>query len=245
MFGSIQLNGPNWVFDFYVARINPDGEFLWVNEVPESTDISGDASIGKLNNCNIDSENNICVTGFIRGEVDWGNGMVTTSTDIGYDLLVVKYNDEGEVIMTKYGGGIGFDKAISGVIDSNDNIYVAGFGFDTIAFDDLETYYDGYYPFLIKLNNENIVTNVQNLESNNSLQIFPNPVSNIVNIKLNGIKEALRLLHLLDVNGSVLKEVESLNSNIEIDLSQFASGIYFIKIQTIENNVYRQKIVKL
>lgn len=246
MFDSITANGPGWVFDYFVAKLNADGEFQWVAEVPESTVIAGDANLGKLNRSMIDSDNNLCINGFIRGNIDWGNGIITTSTNIGYDLLVLKYNPEGEVVFAKYGGGESFDKAISGAIDSDDNIYIAGFGFDSIAFDDLEIYYEGYYPFLLKLNVDNVATSTQSFESSNQPLVYPNPVSGIVNVKLEKNSNDIRFIHLLDINGSVLKEVKTLNkSSVEIDISQFASGIYFLNIQMTNNDVYRQKIVKL
>lgn len=243
MFGSIPVNGPDWVYDYFVAKLNAQGEFDWVAEVPEATVIAGDASIGKLDNCNLDSENNLILTGFIRGNIDWGNGMITESTNIGYDLLVVKYNPDGEVIMTKHGGGESYDKAISSIIDSDDNLYIAGFGYDSTKFDEVKTYYEGYYPFLLKLKNENITTGLQTNEIANSIKVYPNPISDIVNIK---IDEAINSLELMNVNGSVL---EVFNSNakttIQIDLSKYRSGVYFLKIQTIDNNFYRQKILKI
>jgi hypothetical protein len=72
-----------------VAKLNGNGEFEWVNKIPESTPITGDGAVGRLKNCAVDSENNIYIGGFIRGSLDWGNGMMTNSTNISYDLLVV------------------------------------------------------------------------------------------------------------------------------------------------------------
>lgn len=246
MFGSIPTNGPNWVFDFFVAKLNADGEFEWVAEVPESTVISGDASIGKLNSSLIDSDNNLCISGFIRGNIDWGNDIVTTSTNISYDLLLLKYNPEGEVIMAKYGGGESFDKAISCNIDSNDNLYIAGYGYDSTTFDNLEAYHEGYYPFLLKLNNENTSTGLQINEQLNPLSVYPNPVSDFVNIELVKTSGEIRFIHLRDLNGSVLENIESTGKSIlEIDLSQYQSGVYFIDIYTLNKDHYTQKIIKL
>lgn len=246
MFGSMPAFGPDWVYDYFVAKLNAQGEFEWVAEVPEPTVIAGDASIGKMDNCNLDSEGNLTLTGFIRGDIDWGNGMVTESTNIGYDLLVVKYNPEGEVILEKFGGGESYDKAISSSIDTNDNIYIAGFGYDSTRFDDVETYYEGYYPFLLKLNNESITTGTQTTAYASSVKVYPNPVSDIVTVNMGKIDEAINSIQLLNINGSVLEVYESFAKKMtQIDLSQYMSGVYFLKIETIDNKYYRQKILKL
>lgn len=246
IFGSIPVNGPDWVYDYFVAKLNTLGEFEWVAEVPEATVIAGDASIGKMENCSLDSENNLTLTGFIRGSIDWGNGMVTESTNVGYDLLVVKYNTEGEVIMEKHGGGESFDKAISSTLDSDGNLYIAGFGYDSTKFDDIETYYESYYPFLLKLNNENVSTGIQNNTISNLLRVYPNPVSEVVSIDTDKIYGELSIIQLVDINGSVLENMRAFGkSRIQIDLSQYGSGVYFLKIETIDNNYYQQKILKL
>lgn len=245
-FGTIHANGPNWVYDFFVAKLNSEGEFEWVAEVPESDTIAGDAARSKFNSFQIDSENNIYLTGFIRGDIDWGNGMVTNSTNIGYDLMVLKYNTDGDVIMTKFGGGESFDKTISSSIDLNDNLYIAGYGFDSTAFDNVETYHEGYYPFLLKLNNENINTGITMNEQVNSIQVYPNPVKDIVSIKLDKSIEESFTMRLQNMNGAVIKEITLSNtSEITIDMSEYLSGVYFLIMHSSTSEHSPHKIIKL
>jgi len=246
MFGNIMVNGPDWVFDYFVAKLNADGDFVWVNEVPDMDTIAGDASVGKFNSCTIDSENNLCMTGFIRGDIDWGNGMVTTSTNIGYDLLVVKYNEDGDIILTKTGGGESYDKAISSAIGPSDDLYIAGYGFDSISFDTLETYFDGYYPFLVKLNSGDIATGVTNDFSEEIIHVYPNPVSDILSVDLNKFETDQFQLWIQDINGAILTKIESRkNDNLQIDFSHYESGIYFLSIFSEGENFQRNKIIKL
>lgn len=87
--------------------------------------------------------------------------MVTNSTNIGYDLLVVKYNTQGELTMAKHGGGESFDKAISSAISPSGDIYITGYGYNTTTFDTVVTNFDGFYPFLVKLNMDDVATGLQ------------------------------------------------------------------------------------
>ncbi len=68
--------------------------------------------------------------------------------------------------------------------------------------------------------------------------VYPNPTSDILNIKIQNFD--IEKVVLYDLTGNHLKEF---NSN-EIDLSNFKSGIYLIKIYTTSNSVINSKIIK-
>lgn len=75
---------------------------------------------------------------------------------------------------------------------------------------------------------ENVFVGVSDVETYH-LSIFPNPASDLVTIDL-GSASGIDLIHLFDVSGRELKSVAVGNAaSIEIDLSAFASGIYFIR----------------
>ena len=70
---------------------------------------------------------------------------------------------------------------------------------------------------------------------NAKVSLYPNPVTNVLNIEAEGIQE----VNVLDVNGrTVLTE----NSN-RIDMSTLANGVYFVRVITAEG-VSTQKIAK-
>ena len=68
----------------------------------------------------IDSTNNIYLTGFTRGALD-GNTHYG-----GEDIFIVKYNSNGSKQWTKQLGTSLNDSGWGIVVDSSDNIYVAG-----------------------------------------------------------------------------------------------------------------------
>ena len=118
-FGNIQASGPDWVYDFFLTKLNADGEFLWLVEVPDD-DYLGDAFVGKLSFLDIDADNNVYVSGFIRGTIDWGNGVISTG-DMYCDLLLLKFSGDGVIQWSKSGGSSSFVKSIALSIDASGN----------------------------------------------------------------------------------------------------------------------------
>jgi len=71
-----------------------------------------------------------------------------------------------------------------------------------------------------------------------NLAIYPNPTSNLVTIT----SEGLFVYSLVGVNGAVLVTKKSINQ-AQLDLSEFADGIYFLEIQS-ENGSETVKLLK-
>jgi hypothetical protein len=84
------------------------------------------------------------------------------------------------------------------------------------------------------LNDENII-------------VYPSPIIHEVNISFAGISEDNFRLSIFDISGKLLfeRKVELLSNNrIEtINISNFAGGVYFVKIQGLLS-VVTKKVVK-
>lgn len=77
------------------------------------------------------------------------------------------------------------------------------------------------------------------------INVFPNPTLDFITISLDDIKCEFFLTSLLDINGAVIKEFpQSAITRQEIDLSQLRKGVYFLKVETCNNKIYRRKILK-
>ena len=85
-----------------------------------------------------------------------------------------------------------------------------------------------------------IYSNIYNL-LNNGISIYPNPTNGIINIEFadNNIQQII----ISDITGKTIAEKNNIQQNKTIDLSNFESGIYIIKIQT-DNEIFTTKIVK-
>lgn len=81
------------------------------------------------------------------------------------------------------------------------------------------------------------VTSVNEENYKNSINIYPNPTSNIVNVDMQNISE-IRVFNAL---GNEML----ITSNSSIDISSLPKGLYFLKIIDIHGKQYLEKFVKV
>ena len=62
-----------------------------------------------------------------------------------------------------------------------------------------------------------------------ALRIFPNPANTTVTLNLEGFEGEV-LVEVVDMNGKCISELRTPNSELQIDLRQFAQGAYFIRV---------------
>lgn len=77
-----------------------------------------------------------------------------------------------------------------------------------------------------------------------SVNLFPNPCSELLNIQF--AEGNIASLKILDVNGKTILEKQQLNtvSRTEIDLSEFAAGVYFVQLTGTDGSVVKRKIIR-
>lgn len=91
---------------------------------------------------------------------------------------------------------------------------------------------------IYKPNSSLSVTNVQDALS---LQMYPNPTDNIININA---KEKIKKISFYDVAGKLITSENYDNQNIIINTSILSKGIYFVKIESINGFESIKKLVK-
>ncbi len=89
----------------------------------------------------------------------------------------------------------------------------------------------------------NIITKVVDPVLSEKVKVFPNPVYDMLNIDLGDLKG--QTLELYDVLGNrvIYQELQS-DQMINLNVNQFVSGMYFLKIQTDQGIVSKRIIVK-
>lgn len=89
------------------------------------------------------------------------------------------------------------------------------------------------------LNLYNSTLSNNNFDNNTKINIYPNPVNEILN--LSNI-ETIEKLTIYDVTGKNVLEIKDI-SNHQIDVSSLEKGVYFIDIKT-QNGSFKEKFVK-
>ena len=77
-------------------------------------------------------------------------------------------------------------------------------------------------------------------QSANDINIYPNPTNGLVNVKV----EDMTRISVVNTMGQVVYDKDVDNENETIDMTQYESGVYMLKITT-ENGIAVKKIMKL
>ena len=91
-----------------------------------------------------------------------------------------------------------------------------------------------------------IETGINDHNLNTSMNVYPNPTSDKVNVQLTEYESQSNNMEiqLFDIYGKLLQTVPASNENLQINLSSYAQGVYFIKA-VVEGNVLAvRKVVK-
>jgi hypothetical protein len=85
------------------------------------------------------------------------------------------------------------------------------------------------------------------LQDNLTINVYPNPVTNYVNIKFNASVLQSYHVSIFDVNGRILKKQKlSINSSeTQIKMDDLANGIYYLNVkQDNSNKIITYKLIK-
>ncbi len=240
LFDTIQVNGPAWAYDFFLARLDAQGNFLWVTECPET--LTGDASVSNMRFLDTDPEGNPVMLGFTRGLVDWGNGVVSDVTGNYQDLLIWNFNSDRSVNWVKTAGGQVYDLPHSISVSGEGKAYIAGVISGEVIFDSIviETP-DGVDPFLASLDLD-IISGISTPDKGEDLMIYPNPASGVINVFNKGNWEVYTIQNS---SGKIIYSGNLDDRNGTIDISGLPAGLYFLRLQKQDGSGSTKKLLKL
>ncbi len=110
--------------DMFVVKYNSAGDVIWAKSAGGIN--TGDVADGVA----VDKNGNIYVAGSFTDSASYDAQKVYSNGAI--DASLIKYDQNGNVVWVKTGGGIGEDKAKAVALDDDGNIYVTGY-FDSLA----------------------------------------------------------------------------------------------------------------
>lgn len=224
-FDDIEIEGPLDGFeDFFLARLNSDGEYQWVREVNGE----GKVNLGFRNYLSIDPAGNVYLAGSTHGNINWGNGVVTSTSGFMNDAFVVKYNSDGIAQFAKTAAGSWDDRFDGIAINSEGGLYVTGIGAGTIKLDNIEHSHPEFddYPFISKIS-LNALGNVDNKTIN--AMVYPSPTDGLVTIC--GI-ENIEEIDIYNTLGQRVKSIRNPENNT-LDFSTLPQGAYLLIINRL------------
>lgn len=87
----------------------------------------------------------------------------------------------------------------------------------------------------------NVVVGMKHEQENSSINVYPNPANDILNINFEG--EIPEFIEILTADGRQIDIVESINSNMKFELNNLTSGLYFVRFG-FKDKVINQKFIK-
>jgi len=257
-FGNFTANGPQWVYDFFVTKIDPDGNYLWLNEIPPGNNTSGDGTIGNSNFLSCSNDGFTFITGFYRGQIDFGNGIILSPIH-GNDIFVISYDPDGTVMWAKAAGGETYNNGCGIVTDNNGSCYVSGVVSQNAVFDTISITGEYMNLFIAKLTFGNPV-NVENQLTGftpnvySLMQNYPNPFNPTTKIKftvpvtLSEVEGSFVTLKVYDVLGNtvatLVNEVKPAGTyEVNFNANGLASGLYFYTLNAGEYSQTKKMIL--
>jgi hypothetical protein len=236
-FDTVMLQGPSWVDDFFLVKMNPQGHALWGREVPQV--LTGDATTGPLDIIKIMPDNTVTIAGVTRGMIDWGSGVITDVGSVNINTWVINYDGNGTPQWAKTGGSPAY--ADTRCIDMNQDgdIFITGVSHDTSHFDALTLYEQTfYYPFIVKLETD-IPSGIHNQTVSRDFNVLPNPAGDYISLSPKDL--VIDRVDIIDMNGrTVLQFHDGGNMNISL----LVPGIYYVKVQFADGSSRGAKMVK-
>lgn len=187
-------------------------------------------------------------------EVLWSNGAISLSiSDLAQGWYQLQLTDDKGCVLTD-SFEVSFSKTLPEIVMVGDSLMTTAIGtyqwFENgNPIDSARDFYiipqqSGLYQVEVtdvddcKLLSAVYELNISSLKGNNSIetfQLYPNPFSGSVTIKLSkNISSERGNIRVFDLNGRVVLEEKKRNLNIPISLKKLSTGIYFIELSIDE-----------
>ncbi len=120
-FGSTTLTNTSSSFDMFIVKYDPSGNVLWAKS-------AGGNDTDWASSITTDASGNIIVVGVFSSPITFGSTTLTSPTT-SFDMFIVKYDTDGNVLWAKSAGGNSLNLATYVDVDASGNILISGYFF--------------------------------------------------------------------------------------------------------------------
>lgn len=228
--GDIEFNGPNWVNSVFIAKLDSSGQFLWGAEsAPSGGPITGDMSRSKGPCVAVDAADNPYLFGNLRGMVDWGNGVVSDGLTLGArTMTIVSFSSDGIAQWAAASTPTGFfhnAQTITAMAEE-DAIHFSGQLQGQFMFPPLTAGANGIQSAMVGRIG-GLSTSVREATDTSGIAVWPNPVSDALNVEVNGAHP--QRVHLFNSAGQRVRSLTLRTGHNAIGLHGLAPGLYLLR----------------
>ena len=155
-----------------------------------------------------------------------------------YRILLMKTDSNGDSLWSREFMGLGLNQARQ-VIETSDG------GFAIIGTTTDQSTNDTYFYFIKTDSTGSLITGTNgNLSNPLSIEIYPNPSRDFVNVNIsNAAADPNCHVELMDVCGSLLKQEDIIRQQNRISIQNIAWGIYYLRITDSRGNSVTRKLI--
>lgn len=233
------VNGLNQVsegeFDAFLIQADLQGNTHWIQQV-------GGLDDSKAFDLATTSDGRIYLAGYFEGTAKWANDSFSSRTPrhVPSDVFISEYDSNGNYIAVQTFQGAMTDFA-TGIAVLDSNFYVAGVCQDSIYFDSvLEISQALSTDIFIAKYHKSRYTNIALINALTfKVQLYPNPSSGLVHLNFE-LKEVKAIdISLYNNLGQLVAKIfksnqASAQQNICFSTEQLTNGLYYINVQTKE-----------
>jgi acetyl-CoA carboxylase carboxyl transferase subunit beta len=161
---------------------------------------------------------------------------------------------DDELLLTTYYLDADNDNYGNAFIDTTSClIEIAGYVFDSTDCDDSNPL---IYPDATEIANnlddncndliDEGLVGINNLTYENAITIYPNPANDKITISLNTqlTNQHINQITITDLSGKIVSQLNNELTEVEIDVSNYASGIYFVKVNINDEQSIQKLIIE-
>ncbi|MBK9175194.1 MAG: hypothetical protein IPM46_02420 [Flavobacteriales bacterium] len=228
--GSISFGGPNWLYDVFLTKLDSTGQFLWGREsAPGSGVITGDMHRAKGPCVTVDVNDRPYLMGTLRGQVDWGNGVVSDGLTLGAQTItIVSFSPDGTPQWEATSTPTGFCQAQTlTAMAEEDALHFAAHITSQLTFNPHTTNVGGMQAAMVGRIG-GLSTGVEPATAPQMLSTWPNPATDLLFIEwagggaipgelINGVGQRVRSFRLVAGRNAV-------------DVGGLAEGLYLVRL---------------
>jgi hypothetical protein len=227
--GSVHFNGPNWVYDAFLTKLDSTGQFLWGAEsAPPGGTITGDMYRAKGPCIAVDASDNVYLIGTLRGIVDWGSGVVSTGIIGDQTMSIVAFTPGGApqwAATSAPTGSFSEARTLTAMAELN-TVHFAGHINTDFTFPPQSTNIGGAQAAMVgRL--VGISTGVHDVLMEQGLALWPSPATDVLYIELDGT--VTQPAALLNSAGQVVRSLMLFPGRNTLDVGALASGLYLLR----------------
>jgi hypothetical protein len=250
-FGNISINAKNEDMDIFVACYTSDGDAVWASK-------AGGAEFDIAYGLATDANSDVYITGYFAGSADF-SGTIINAVDSA-DIFVAKYKSNGDFAwVLKADGDVDSpvtlpetEEAGRGIcVDRNNYPIVTGSFRNNAIFGNHQLQgWGNTNIFIAKIKQaesfDESTFGILNFESGSQVEFYPNPVENILSIRLKGNNDFKVNVKIMNMEGQLAIEKMlnfSMDSTEAIDFTGLAPGIYMMHFTNGNESIVKKVVL--